>query len=53
MSVIAFQIALPLLVKIVWFGPQVAVCVKKRPKMQFLGVISFKNTTLTAYGTIP
>ena len=33
--VIAFQIALTLDAKIVWFGCHLAVCVKKQHKMQF------------------
>ena len=47
--VIAFRIALTLDVKIVWFGRQFAVCVKKWHKMHFWGVVSFKSTILTAY----
>ena len=44
-----FRIALTFHFKIVWFGRQVAVCVQKRHKMQFLGVVGFKSSTLTAY----
>ena len=40
--VIAFRIASTLDVKIVWFGRQVAVSVKKRHTMQFLGVVVSK-----------
>ena len=43
--VIAFRIALTLYV-IIWFGRQVTDCVKKR---QFLGVVGFKSSTMTAY----
>ena len=49
MSIKAFRIALTLDVKIVWFGWQVAVCVQKRHKMQFLVVVGFKSSTLTVY----
>ena len=46
-SIIAFRIAWTLDVKIVWFCCQVAVCVKKWHKMQFLCVVGFKSSTLT------
>ena len=48
-SVIAFRIALKLDVKISWFGRQVAVCVNKRHKNAYLGVVGFKSSTLTEY----
>ena len=49
MSIIAFEIALTLDVKIVGFGRQVAVCARNGIKMQFLGVVGFKSLTLTVY----
>ena len=48
-SVITFRIALTLDVKIGWFGHQVAVCINKRQKMQIVGVVGFKSSTLTDY----
>ena len=50
----AFRMCLTLDVKIVWFGGQVvAVCVNKRHKMQVLGVVGFKSSTLTVYWKAP
>ena len=48
-AIIAFRIAWTLDVNILWFVCQVAVCVQKGPKMQFLGVVGFKSSTLTVY----
>ena len=46
MLVIALRIALTLDVKIVWFGCQVAVCVKKRHKNAFFGCSWFQKFNL-------
>ena len=42
-SIIAFRIALTLDVKIVWFGPQVAVCGQKRQKNAIFGCSWFQK----------
>ena len=47
--VIAFIINLIPDIKIALFSCQVAVCVNKQSKMQFLGVVDFKSSTLAMY----